>query len=124
MLFRSGKVTLYLTSPGSFLTIDGSRVWIHQNDGIEGWDFGVLDSSSVKHYTEPQNRPYLDFVGGIRRYRTFLPAIEDTVTGKEVLQLPLGYTTPADAQWDGQYLVAGYNTGEVLILDCSCMLAQ
>ena len=118
------KVHLDYTSSDSFLTIDGSRVWVYLPGGIQGWDFGVPDSSSIKHYREPPNRLHLDFVGGIRRYRTFLPAIEDTVTGKEVLQLPLGYTSPADAQWDGQYLVAGYNTGEVLILDCSCMLAQ
>ena len=119
-----GEVHLDSLSLYNFLTIDSSRVWVHPYIGIKGWDFGVPDSSSIKHYGEPQNRPHLDFVGGIRRYRTFLPGIEDTITGKEVFRLPLGYTIPADAQWDGQYLVAGYNTGEVLILDCSCMLAQ
>ena len=27
-------------------------------------------------------------------------------------------------QWDEQYLVAGYDSGEVLILDFSCMVPQ
>ena len=26
-------------------------------------------------------------------------------------------SNPVDSQWDGQYLVAGYRSGEVLILD-------
>jgi hypothetical protein len=56
--------------------------------------------------------------------RSDLPGIEDTITGKKVLQLPSRYSKPGDAQWDGQYLVAGYSTGEVLILDCNCTLAH
>jgi len=108
----------------SFLTTDSSRVWVCSPGGINGWDFGVPDSSSIKHYSEPTSRPHLDFIGGIRKHRSFLPGVEDTITGKVVFQLPSGCTTPADAQWDGQYLVAGYNTGEVLILDCNCILAQ
>jgi WD40 repeat protein len=108
----------------SFLTIDSSRVWVHLPGGIRGWDFGVPDSSSIKECTEPPNRPHLDFIGGIRKERSSLPGIEDTVTGKEVFRLPLRYARPNDAQWDGQYLVAGYDSGEVLILDCNCTLAH
>jgi hypothetical protein len=52
----------------TFLTIDSSKVWVNfPNHGIEGWDFGVPDSSSIKHYREPPNRPHLDFIGGIRK---------------------------------------------------------
>lgn len=109
---------------GTFLTIDGSRVWVHFSYGIEGWDFGVLDSSSIQHYQEPPNRPHLDFIGGIRKQRSFLPGIEDTISGKKVLQLPLSYTEPTDAQWDGWYLVAGYKSGEVLILDCDSLISH
>jgi hypothetical protein len=43
--------------------------------------------------------------------------IKDTVTGKVVLQLNGRYAKPFDVQWDGQYLVAGYESGEVMILD-------
>ena len=118
------EVKLSRTCPDdAFLTVDGSRVWVKFYH-TEGWDFGVSDLSSVKHYTEPPNRPHLDFIGGIRRGRSHLPGIEDTITGKEVFQLPLRYKKPSDAQWDGQYLVAGYHTGEVMILDCICTLAH
>ena len=102
------------------LVIDGSRVWI--NDmwrGIQGWDFGV---SSIQYYEEPLSRPHLDFSGGLRQGKSFLPGIEDTITGKEIFQLPEKHARPTDAQWDGQYLVAGYDSGEVLILDCNCTL--
>jgi len=120
-----GKVDLPNIHPvDTFLTIDSSRVWTHLASEIEGWEFGDSDSSSVKHYTEPPNRPHLDFIGGIRRVRSHLPGIEDTITGKEVFQLPLRYKKPSDAQWDGQYLVAGYHTGEVIIVDCNCTLAH
>ena len=69
-------------------------------------------------------RPHLDFTGGVREYKTQLPAIESTVTGKKVFQLPAKLASPSDSQWDGQYLVAGYENGEVLILDFSNMLLQ
>ena len=107
------------------LIIDGSKVWVWvPGQGAEGWDFGVLEESSIEHYKVPPNRPHLDFIGGIRKKRSYLPGIEDTITGREVFRLPSRYTQPNDAQWDGQYLVAGYETGEVIILDCNCMLAH
>jgi hypothetical protein len=43
--------------------------------------------------------------------------IKDTITGKVVFQLSGRYAKANDVQWDGQYLVAGYDSGEVLILD-------
>jgi len=45
--------------------------------------------------------------------------IEDVAAGKEVFQLAGRYAKPSVTQWDGQYLVAGYDSGEVLILDFS-----
>jgi WD40 repeat protein len=108
----------------SFLTTDSSRVWVQAARGIKGWDFGVPDSSSIKECTEPPNRPRLDFIGGIRQKRSYLPGIEDTTSGKEVFRPPSRYVGPNDAQWDGQYLVAGYDSGEVLILECNCTLAH
>jgi len=122
-----GKVKLsshYYT--GTFLTVDSSKVWVQApGQYLEGWDFGVPEESSIKHYKEPLSRPHLDFIGGrVRKWRSYLPGIEDTITGREVLQLPSRYKRPNDAQWDGQYLVAGYETGEVIILDCNYMLAH
>jgi len=119
-----GKVRLHSAySSDSLFTVESSRVWVNEHH-TEGWDFGASNSSSIKHYKKPPNRPHLDFTGGIRGKRSYLPGIEDTISGKEVFQLPSRYKRPNDAQWDGQYLVAGYETGEVIILDCNCMLAH
>ena len=120
-----GRVKLgFHMYPDTFLTMDSSRVWVCIPGGIEGWDFGAPGPSSIKKYTEPPNRPYLYFIGSIRKERSLLPGIEDTITGKEVFRLSSGYTRPNDAQWDGQYLVAGYDSGEVMILDCNCTLVH
>jgi hypothetical protein len=50
--------------------------------------------------------------------------IKETVTGKVVFQLPGRYTRPLEVQWDGQCLVTGYGSGEVLILDFNQILPQ
>jgi len=108
----------YDLSEDPHLTVDGSRIWISFRwVEAEEWDFGAPTSSTILHYTELGERHHLDFVGGIRKERSFLPGIEDTITRKEVFRLPWGCAKPADAQWDGQFLVAGYDSGEVLILD-------
>jgi len=49
--------------------------------------------------------------------------IEDAVTGKVVYQLAGRFVDSPCSQWDGQYLVAGYNSGEVLILDFKHVLS-
>ena len=43
--------------------------------------------------------------------------IKDTVTGRVIFQLPWWLTDPVTSQWGALYLVAGYESGEVLILD-------
>jgi WD40 repeat protein len=109
-----------ILSEGALLSMDGSRAWVSTN----GWDFGISGSPPIELCGVLPVRPHLDFTGGVRKYRTILPAIEDTVTGKVVFQLPAKLASPSDLQWDGQYLVAGYENGEVLILDFSNMLLQ
>jgi WD40 repeat protein len=105
---------------GALLTIDGSKAWV----AGKGWDFGISGSSPVPISGVLPDRPLLDFIGGVRNYKTNLPGIEDTVTRKKVFQLPGRLISPSDSQWDGQYLVAGYENGEVLILDFNNMLLQ
>ena len=110
-------------SEDPFLTIDGTRVWVSFPPSLTmGWDFETSGSSPIELICTPFPRPHLDFIGGIREERSILPGIEDTITGKEVFQLPSKHARPADVQWDGQYLVAGYSSGEVLILDCTNLL--
>ena len=117
----AGEVKLDATYHDSFLIIDGLRVWIYLPRGIMGWDFGIIGSSPAELSDTSQNGPHLDF-GSIRKNRSELPGIEDTVTKKIVLQLPSRLEVCRDAQWDGQYLVVGYGSGEVLILECNCVL--
>lgn len=109
-------------TPGCFLIVDGSKVWAPFPTGtsiLKGWDFEGSDLSTITLSNPPPNWPHLNFIGGTRLYRSSLPGIEDTVTRKVVFQLPQELTTrPSDAQWDGKYLAAGYDSGEVLIFEC------
>jgi len=107
--------------PDAFLAIDTLGIWVHPvySESFLGLDFGILGSSPVKLSDTSRNGPHLDFIGGIRMRRSLLPGIEDTVTKKVVLQLPARLARCSDGQWDGQYLVVGYDSGEVLILECN-----
>ena len=100
------------------LYIESSRVRIRSPDSSvqEGWDFGHSSSSPVQ-FDPSTGRPHLDFIGGTGEQTQGPSWIKDTVTGKKVFQLSWRYAKPNDVQWDGQYLVAGYRSGEVLILD-------
>ena len=100
------------------LRTDSSRVWIHSQDppAQEGWDFGTLGSPPVQ-FDPSTGRPHLDFIGGARWHTRGPSWIKNTITGEEIFQLSGRYAKPRDVQWDGWYLVAGYDSGEVLILD-------
>ena len=104
------------------LSTSGTRVWIHSynSSAQEGWDFGT----SLVPFDPSTGRPHLDFIGGAR-WQTSDPSwIKDKTTGKKVFQLSGRYAKPNDVRWDGQYLVAGYENGEVLILDFDHMYLQ
>jgi len=122
----AGRVEIMICqSKDSLLTIDGLNVWISFAQFVEvnmGWDFGLLDSVPVVPPDTSRNGPHLDFIGGIRTQRSFIPGVENTITRKVVFQLPGRLARCSDAQWDGQYLVVGYDSGEVLILECNHVL--
>jgi len=104
-----GRVGFELDTSKASLIVDGSRVWVHSPQ-LEplGWDFGIpgppiqLDNA---HLLYPK-------LWGVHQSK-----IKDTVTGRVMFQLAGRFANPEDSQWDGQYLVAGYWSGEVLILD-------
>ena len=111
--------TMYLDS----LCTYSSRIWIHSLESLaqEGWDFGTSGSSPVP-FDPSTGRPHLDFIGGAR-WQTRNPSwIKDTATKRRVFQLSGEYAVLNDVQWDGQFLVAGYDSGEVLILDFQSVL--
>jgi len=103
----------------------GSKIWVRFKDlSTQGWDFGTSDSPPIplsKTFTE---RPHLDLIGG-PLWQTSSPSwIKDRVTGKKVFQLSGGYVKFREVQWDGQYLVAGYKSGEVIILNFNHLGSQ
>ena len=113
-----GEVEHKSFAHGSSLTVDGLRVWVYSSQSEPlGWDFGIPGSSpaelSKTHLLHPSNTRLWD-VGQSR--------VKDTATGKVLFQLAGRFANPSDSQWDGRYLVAGYWSGEVLILDFDNML--
>jgi len=120
---HAGKVSLrfkypYLLDP---LWIDGSKVMVHcGGSSTLGWDFGILGSTPIEISPTSSDRPHLDFINITSNETAGKIGIEDRATGNMVFQLT--GKTPTAAQWDGCYLIAGYDTGEVLILDFSNVL--
>jgi len=106
------------------LQLDGSKVLVHFGKSfVQGWDFGTPGSTPTQFSGIPSDRSHLSFID-VRKWLDGSPVrVEDSVTGKVVFQLYGRYANPSAIQWDGQYLIAGYSTGEVLILDFSDFLA-
>ena len=100
------------------LQMDNSRVWIRYEDlSTQGWDFGTSSSFSIPSSIGSAGQPPLEFFSSPHLQNGEPSWIKDTISGKEVFQLSGRHTKPRVAQWDGQYLIAGYNSGELLILD-------
>ena len=105
------------------LCMDGSKILVQlKNLSTQGWDFGIADSSPVPLSNTSSGRPHLRFIDGT--WFRVPSRIKDTVTGKEVFQLSGRYIDPSVTQWDGQYLVIGYDSGEVVILDFNHLCVQ
>jgi hypothetical protein len=85
------------------------------------WDLRLFSYPIANTSSE---KPYLYFIGGANWWYEGPSWIVDTGTGKEVFWLSGRYARPAEVQWDGQYLVTGYDSGEMLILDFEQMLPQ
>jgi hypothetical protein len=112
-----GEVKLEGEPLDDSLVVGGSKVWVHfKASQTNGWDFGFPESTPVALPNTSPDRPHLHFIG--TSYQRISPSrIEDEATGREVFQLPGRYVKPDEARWDGRYLIAGYESGEVLILD-------
>jgi len=118
-----GKVELKDETYFDPLYMDGSKIWVcFRDSSTQGRDFGISGSSPIQLSNTFPDRPHLNFCGNT--WRTSLPIIKDTVTGKEVFRLFGRYAKFHEVQWDGQYLVVGYGSGEVLILDFNYVFPQ
>jgi len=88
---------------------------------MQGWDFGTSGSTPVPISGVTPDGPHLElnWPENHKRYR-----IRDNATGNDIFQLSGKYANPTCIEWDDQYLVAGYESGEVLILGFNHMLPQ
>ena len=112
-----GEVGLELSQPRRSLTMDGSRVWVHSPlSGPLGWNFGIPGSSPVQLPNTPSLHPNDTKLWDVGRSR-----IKDKITRKVAFQLAGRFANPLVSQWDGRHLVAGYRSGDVLILDFNGM---
>ena len=108
-----GTVELEVSGSNRSLTVDGSRVWVHSNQSEPlGWDFGIPGLSPVQLFSTSLFHP-----NDTKLWDIYQSRIEDTATGRVVFQLAGRFVNRVCSQWDGRYLVAGYKSGEVLILD-------
>ena len=118
-----GKVVLERKVYLDPLYADGSRIWVSfWGSSVQGWDFGTPSPSPIPLSIISLSRPRLDLIDGHIWWCVGLKKIKDTTIGEEVFRLSRRYGAPCKVQWDGWYLVAGYRSGEVLILDFNHML--
>ena len=106
-----GKMKIeYYWYSGS-LIVDGSKVWAHwAGSGCQGWDFNIPGSA-------PTELPHTSTPPGPRLWDPNQARIENPATGQIVFQLSGRLTNPVSVQCDESYLVAGYQSGEMLVLD-------
>ena len=106
------------------LIVEGSRVWFFLEDlQTQGWDIGIPNSTPAPLSSISPAKLSLCFLGTKLQHMS-LSRIEDMVTRKEVFQLSGRYAKPWVAQCDDQYLIAGYRSGEVLILNLDHVIPQ
>ena len=99
----------------------GSRVWDYPTDSqTQGQDFGTPGSTLVT----PSNTSYLGCIWHTTQWGAGLLGIMDVVTGKDIFLLSGRYAGPQTIWWDGLYLVVGYSSGQVMILDFNHMAHQ
>ena len=91
------------------LIVDGSKVWAcWGKSNYKGWDFGTPGLTPV----ELPNMPATSRLWDHEQAR-----IKNPATGEVVFQLSRRFANPVLVQCDDSYLVAGCESGEILILD-------
>ena len=114
-----GEVRIEDSGKYGSLTVDGSKVWAHRPQlEYEGWDFGISGSTPTKLSGMPA-LSNSSMLWDPRQGR-----IQDAVTGGIIFQLSGRFANPAEVQCDGSYLVAGYISGEILILNLKDVIPQ
>ena len=98
------------------LYLDGLKVAV-LGKHTQVLDFGTQGIIPVKLPPMASDRLYPELVTRFDKVtQRFKVGIEDKGT-KKVFPLPDRYTYASAIQWDGQYVIVGYESGETLILD-------
>ena len=104
------------------LTVNGPIAWIHYpNVESQVWDFGTPGSSPVQLPNIPLCIPHPN---GTVLWDTGLSCAKEIATEKVIFRLSKGYGKPIGVQWNGQYLVASFISGVVLVLEFSHILPK
>ena len=114
-----GKVGYEDIDVVGLLGMDGSRVWIKFHTGAismpyQEWDLGPSGFSHTERSLGPPETLHLS---STKLWDTGLCRITDIATGKVVFQLPPQFGTPVDIKWNGQYLVASFQSRMELVLE-------
>ena len=118
-----GEVGLEGGPPCTYPFVDGSKIWVcFEGSEIQGWDVGILGLAPISLPSVAPDSAHSELSikqGTSNQYR-----IKDKVTGNEIFQISGRYADLTHVIWGGQYLVAGYKSGEVLVLDFNHILPQ
>jgi hypothetical protein len=106
-----GKMEIGYGGSSGSLIVDGSKVWAAGlKSNYKGWDFGIPGSTPVELSNVYPTGPS-------RLWDPEQASIKNPATGEVVFQLSGRFANPVGVQCDDSYLVAGYQSGEILILD-------
>ena len=110
-----GKVEIkYLPYVSGSITVDGSRVWVHYpNLEDQVWNFESPGSPPTQLPNVPLDRLHPN---GAILWDTSQSCIRERATGKIVFHLSKRFGKPVDVQWNDQYLVACFISGEIFVL--------
>ena len=113
----SDRLRSFMVEGSESLTVEGSKVWAHRPLlECEGWDFGISGSNPAKLSGLPT------LSNGSILWDPREGKIKNAGTGGTIFQLSGRFANPVDVQCDGSYLVAGYESGEILILELRLVL--
>ena len=93
-------------------------MWVDQKFGLTGLKQTIKDgilASQVQLLCNLSNIPALPGPNGL--WDPNQARIKNPATGKVVFQLSGRFANPVSVQCDGSHLVAGYQSGEILILN-------
>ena len=110
----------YIKYSKASITVHGSRVWVrYDNAENQVWDFGIPDSPPVQLPNIPL---HILHPNGAVLWDTGPWCVKEKATGKVAFRLSKGYGKATNVQWNDQYLVISFISGEVLVLDFSHVL--